>query len=94
LLRQGGAVTRPVFIFMLSLAVIGVGSGVWAQQRGQAPGAGPYANCNLQAAGSCTDAGVVACQNTHKGNLDAIRQCQMNVNMSCNTQHDCPNSAQ
>jgi hypothetical protein len=77
--------------FMLLIAVILAGSGAWAQQRGYQ---GPYPNCNLQAAGSCTDAGVLACQNTHKGNLDAIRQCQMNVNMSCNTQHGCPNSAQ
>ena len=77
--------------FMLLIAVILAGSGAWAQQRGYQ---GPYPNCNLQAAGSCTDAGVLACQNTHKGNLDAIRQCQMSVNMSCNTQHGCPNSAQ
>ena len=77
--------------FMLLIAVILAGSGAWAQHRGYQ---GPYPNCNLQAAGSCTDAGVLACQNTHKGNLDAIRQCQMNVNMSCNTQHGCPNSAQ
>ena len=78
---------------VLSLAVIWADSGAWAQQR-QAPAPGPYPNCNRQAAGSCTDAGVVACMNTHKGNNDAIRQCRMNVNMSCNTQNGCPNSAQ
>jgi hypothetical protein len=83
--------TKP--FLMLALAVIWAGSGAWAQQR-PAPVPGPYPNCNMQAAGNCTDAGVLACQNTHKGNLDAIRQCQMNVNMSCNTQHGCPNSAQ
>jgi hypothetical protein len=86
--------TRPFFIFVLSFTVIWAGSGAWAQQRGQAPAPGPYPNCNRQAAGNCTDAGVVACMNTHKGNNDAIRQCQMNVNMSCNTQNGCPNSAQ
>ena len=83
--------TRPVFIFMLSLAVIGASGGAWAQQRGYQ---GQYPNCNLQAAASCTDAAVLACQNTYKGNLNAIGQCQMKANMSCNTQHGCPNSAQ
>ena len=81
---------RPVFMLLL-LTVIGAGSGAWAQQRGNQ---GPYPNCNLQAAASCTDAAVVACQNNNNGNQNAIRQCQMNANMSCNTQHGCPNSAQ
>ena len=85
--------TRPFFV-LLSLAAIGAGSGAWAQQRGPTPIPGPYPNCNMQAAGACTDAAVLACQSQYKGNQNAIGQCQMNANKSCNTQHGCPNSAQ
>ena len=84
---------RPLRVFATALIVLCVAGSAWAQQRGQVP-TGPYPNCDRQQAGNCTDAGVVACQNNPKLTPDGVRKCQMDINMQCNTQHGCPNSAQ
>jgi hypothetical protein len=72
-------------LITLSLAASGAG---WAQQR---PAAGP--TCDMNKASACTDQKVVACQSTYKGNQQAIGKCQMDANMACYQQNNCPTSA-
>lgn len=67
-----------------TVVVLGGAGAAWAQQ--------PKA-CNRAAAAACTDQKVVECLNQHKGNQQAISQCQMQQNMACNTANGCPNSA-
>ena len=81
-------ILRRVGLMALMVGALGGTGASWAQQR---PGAGP--TCDKAKASACTDQKVVACQSAHKGNQSAIGQCQMDANMACYQQYNCPTSA-
>jgi hypothetical protein len=73
---------------------VGLAATVMMSLGGAAPGwAQSAATCNKAAATACTDQKVVECQSQHSGNQQAIAQCQMQVNIQCYQQNNCPTSA-